>query len=77
MPASYFRPGDEVAILPHDQALPSEVLEIATIEKSGPDLVQLVDGRKFATLGGRTVLARAEHRTALLKSREVLRTVGC
>ena len=76
MNGAYFRAGDEVAVLPHDRALPSEVLEIATVAKSGPVFVQLTDGRRFAALGsaglntrGCIVLARREHRTALLNSR--------
>jgi hypothetical protein len=72
MRARYFNPGDQVAILPRNTALPSEVLEIATIEKSGPGFVELKDGRRFATLHGCIVLARAEHRIAL----DIAPTVG-
>lgn len=69
--APYFRAGDAVAILPHDGASPSEVLEIASIQQSNSVFVQLADGRRFAALGGMglntsgcIVPARTEHRAA-------------
>ena len=64
----------EVAVLPSTSAMPSEVLEIATVTHAGPVFVQLADGRMFATLGGMglnnhccIVAAREEHRIALAK----------
>jgi hypothetical protein len=77
--ASYFRAGDEVAVLPHERALPSDLLEIATIEFANSTSVQLADRRKFAALGGAglntnccIVPARTEHRAALTKRSEQL-----
>ncbi len=66
--------GDEVAILPHNLASPSEVSEIAIVQHAGPLFIQLQDGRRFATLGGAglncsgcLVEAGTEHREALAK----------
>ncbi len=72
MPLRKVTPGQEVAILPHCEASPDEVLEIAAIQYAGPVYIQLADGRMFATIGGNgldtagcIVLATDEHRAAL------------
>ena len=64
--------GTEVAILQAANSLPTEVLEIATVQRAGPVFIQLTDGRMFATLGGMglnctgcLVEATDEHRAAL------------
>jgi hypothetical protein len=66
------RADDEVAVLPSATAVPSEVLEIATVTHAGPVFIQIEDGRMFATLGGMglnnhcyIVAVRQEHRRAL------------
>jgi hypothetical protein len=45
--------GDEIAILPHMRAQPSEVLGIAKVTHAGELYIKLNDGRMFATTGGR------------------------
>jgi hypothetical protein len=71
---SALKPGDHVAIMPADNAPPSDVLEIQPIAHAGAVYVQLVDGRNFASLGGRSlgvkeityiVPANDEHHAAL------------
>jgi len=69
---------DEVAVLPSAAAVPSQVLEIATVTHAGPVFVQLADGRMFATLGGMglnnhycIVSVREEHRRALQRRSSV------
>jgi hypothetical protein len=68
--------GDEVAILPSPEALPSQALKIVTVRFSGDIYVELDDGRMFASLGGLglntsgcIVPAREEHRAALRKAK--------
>ena len=67
-----FVPGDYVAILPHPQSDPAEVLGIGIVFYIGPAFIKLADGRKFGTIGKRglntpgwIVLATNEHRDAL------------
>jgi hypothetical protein len=72
MPYRIFLGGKEVAIMPHEAALPTEVLEIAKVRHAGPVFVQVEDGRMFATIGGNglnttghIVVATDEHRQVL------------
>ncbi len=67
----------EVAILPRNDALSHEVLEIAIVQYVGSVFIRLFDGRMFATIGGKclnnasghyAVPATDDHRAALKKS---------
>ena len=66
--------GDLVAIMPRENASPREVLEIGSILLIGNVYIQLLDGRMYATFGGKSigvrkvtyiVAATDEHRAAL------------
>jgi hypothetical protein len=68
----------EVAILPRADASPLDVLEIAIVEYVGSVFIRLVDGRMFATIGGKcltctdtqyAVPAKDAHREALQKKK--------
>jgi hypothetical protein len=70
--------GSEVAVLRHLSDRPSQVLELATVRHAGEVFIELVDGRKFATIGGIglntsgvIIYARDEHRVAIRKRMEV------
>jgi hypothetical protein len=74
---SFLQPGDEVAILPHPQASAAELIEISKVASVNDIFVQLLDGRRYATIGGKSLLCREvsylvpasdEHRAALRKS---------
>jgi hypothetical protein len=69
-----FRPGDCVAVIPAKDALPEEVVEVATIAYASRVFVQLSNGRIYARHDGRCigdghggyiVPATEEHRRAL------------
>jgi hypothetical protein len=51
----------EAAILPRPQASPQEVLEIAIVQYVGSVFIRLVDGRMFATLGGKCLSDASGH----------------
>jgi hypothetical protein len=71
---SHLKPGDFVAIMPYESAPASDVLEIMPVSNAGNVYIQLVDGRYYSTLGGKSLLAKQityimpvtdEHRAAL------------
>jgi hypothetical protein len=53
MPVQPIGPGHEVAIMPNRTSRPADVLEIAKVHRVGAVFIQLIDGRMFATIGGR------------------------
>jgi hypothetical protein len=66
--------GDPVAILPAKDSPARDVLEVARIKRIGEVYLELEDGRIFATLGGKSLVAKRltyavpatdEHRSAL------------
>ncbi|HZZ28839.1 MAG TPA: hypothetical protein VFE46_12625 [Pirellulales bacterium] len=66
--------GSFVAIMPSESSPAADVLEIASVLLAGNVYVQLIDGRMFASTGGKAlntskvsyiVPATEEHRTAL------------
>jgi hypothetical protein len=68
--------GDRVAILPSESDPASDVLEVASLFFAGLVYVQLLDGRMYSTIGGKSLAARkttyivpatAEHLIALRK----------
>jgi hypothetical protein len=70
----HLKAGDEVAILPNADSLPSESLEIATIGMVGTGYIQLADGRMYSSTdgrcmgswhGGNLVVVTAAHRAAV------------
>jgi hypothetical protein len=76
MSSDMFVVDGEVAILPRADSHPHEVLEIAILQYAGSVFVRLVDGRMFATIGGKclsdasghyAVPANDAHRAALKK----------
>jgi hypothetical protein len=63
-----------VAIMPRDNSPAADVLEIASVLFAGPVYVQLLDGRMYCSIGGKSLVARQttyivpatdEHRAAL------------
>ena len=65
--------GDEVAILPRAGALASDAIDLANVHSVKSVLIQLQDGRMFATIGlkglntpGTITLATDEHRQAVM-----------
>lgn len=50
--------GDRVAILPSASAPATEVLEIASVLFAGLVYVQLIDGRMYSTIGGKSLATR-------------------
>ena len=78
MNGDYFVANGAVAILPRLDATPLEVLEIAVVDYVGSVLIRLVDGRMFATIGGKcltctdtqyAVPVKDAHREALQKKK--------
>ena len=53
MSSDRFVVGGEAAILPSARALPQDVVEIGVVQYVGAVFIRLVDGRMFATIGGR------------------------
>jgi hypothetical protein len=71
---STLKPGNIVAVMPRESSPATDVLELAPVLFAGNIYVQLVDGRNYTTLGGKSVLekqvtyivpATDKHRTAL------------
>jgi hypothetical protein len=50
--------GDRVAILPSESSPASDVLEIATVVIAGNIYVQLIDGRMYSSIGGKSLHAK-------------------
>ncbi|HTQ40667.1 MAG TPA: hypothetical protein VMJ32_16715 [Pirellulales bacterium] len=76
MSREMFEANGEAAILPRPDAPPQEALEIAIIQYVGSVFIYLVDGRMFASIGGKclsdasghhAVPATDAHRAALNK----------
>ena len=76
MSSDMFVVNGEAAIVPRLDSPPHEVLEIAIIQYVGSVFIRLVDGRMFATIGGKClnqptghflVPANDDHREALKK----------
>jgi hypothetical protein len=72
--------GSHVAIMPSATSPAVEVLEIAAVMMAGNVYVQLMDGRMFATIGGKSLSGRKllyivpatdEHRAALSEKAKI------
>jgi hypothetical protein len=55
---SSIKPGDEVAIMPSATSPSGDVLEIARIAVASAVYIQLDAGRMYATIGGKSLLAK-------------------
>jgi hypothetical protein len=68
------KPDDDIAIMPASDSSIDEVLEIVSVKHAGDVFIQLVDGRMYSSIGGKSLLAKdvtyivaatAAHRQAL------------